>query len=335
MTCSIWMLMLNVHRNCSFSGDVDPAPGTGTAAGVLPLSASTTLKLSFAVEDSSLISYSALILSTVEPDALTDSLTVNSAKAASSTGAQDQSLHRANAQVSSVSVYLAPKKASKYRWEWDLSTTSREDILNLARLGKGSFKAQIFLSPTQESGLQPSLREIGKIHIADQEYLNKKSSRKYPREWEMERYSAREELHWTFREPRKPVGSAKTLVGLLVVLSPWLLLAALVSRQRLHLVSLLILSRRRRRFCLPYRSIFPLRAYRSSAYSPSWKQAQSAIGSDSSMYGRSCRWLRDWALRGCSAGRRRSETAWKRVRKGRARAKKSKRCSSDVDCATC
>lgn len=207
----------------------DGETGTSSATAALELSSTSTLKLSFAVPDSSLVSYAALILSTVNPNALTDSLTVSSNSAAlNSRGSPDQSLHRANAQASSVSIYLAPKKASKYRWEWDLSTASREDILNVARLGEGSFKAQIFLSPTTESGMEPTLKDVGSVHIADQEFLNTKSSRKYPREWEMDRYSAREELRWTFREARKPIGGVKALIGLVLVLSPWALLAALV-----------------------------------------------------------------------------------------------------------
>lgn len=97
------------------------------------------------------------------------------------------------------------------------------------------------------------MQEIGRIHIANEGYLNKKVARKYPREWEMERYSAREELSWTFREPRKLIGSAKAFFGLALVLSPWFLLAALVGSKLMSSNFALTCECRHRRFCHRYR----------------------------------------------------------------------------------
>lgn len=73
--------------------------------------------------------------------------------------------------------------------------------------------------------------ELGTVAILDEEYY-KDVGRKYPREWEMDRYSPREEIAWTFQEPRKPVSGFKALIGLGAVLGPWLILAGLVSRSK-------------------------------------------------------------------------------------------------------
>jgi hypothetical protein len=146
--------------------------------------------------------------------------------------AQGNLFRRANAQAGSVSVPLQPKKGGKYRWEWDLASSSsslsaHEDVLALAQKGDGRVRAQVY---TVSSDGTPELRELGTVYFADEASWNRElgKARKYPREWEMDRYSPRPELHWTFQPPRRQIGPAKAALGLALVLSPWLLLAALV-----------------------------------------------------------------------------------------------------------
>jgi len=138
-----------------------------------------------------------------------------------------------NSQVTSVSIPITPKKGGRYRFEWDLSPPSspyKEDILTIARLANGRLKAQLMVVPSiEESKETTQILELGTIAILDQEYYKDNKEKKYPREWEMERYSPREEIAWTFQEARKPVSVLKALIGVGAVLGPWLLLAGLVS----------------------------------------------------------------------------------------------------------
>lgn len=140
-----------------------------------------------------------------------------------------------NSQVNSVTIPITPKKGGRYRFEWDLSSPSsiyKEDILTIARLANGRLKAQLMVVPSAEASSKESVEilELGTIAILDEEYYRDDvEKKKYPREWEMDRYNAREEIAWTFQEARKPVSAVKALIGLGAVLGPWLLLVGLVS----------------------------------------------------------------------------------------------------------
>ena len=197
-----------------------PSP-VDDSARVLSLSSTSSLKLSFSTSSSSSVGYASLILSTMSPSSLSHSLSVPTDSFGSNL------FRRANAQTSSVSVYLSPKKGGKYRWEWDLTTSSREDIVSLARKGEGRVRAQVMLAPSM-SGEEATLLDIGTVQFTDKNYWKNVKATKWPREWEMERYSIREEQGWTFREPRKETGPAKALFGLIAVLAPWIILLSLV-----------------------------------------------------------------------------------------------------------
>ncbi|CAD6588546.1 MAG: hypothetical protein CYPHOPRED_004431 [Cyphobasidiales sp. Tagirdzhanova-0007] len=198
-----------------------PSPASHSER-VLSLSPASTLKIAFSTSQSSGVAYSSLILLTISPSSLSHSLSTSTNSSASNL------FRRANSQIGSVSVHLSPKKGGKYRWEWDLSTTSREDILALARKGEGRIQAQIILTPSTADE-QAVLLNIGIIHFSDESYWKEGRSRNWPREWEMDRYSIREELGWTFREPRKETGSLAAFTGLVAVLAPWLALLGLSS----------------------------------------------------------------------------------------------------------
>lgn len=138
-----------------------------------------------------------------------------------------------NSQINSVTLPITPKKGGRYRFEWDLSTPSsstfKEGILTVARLGNGRLKAQLMVVPSSESSKDTTqVLELGTIALLDEDYYKDKKEKKYPREWEMERYSPREEIAWTFHEARKPVSAMKALIGLGAVLAPWVLLLGLV-----------------------------------------------------------------------------------------------------------
>lgn len=53
-----------------------------------------------------------------------------------------------------------------------------------------------------------------------------------PKAWEVERYSKMPELQHTFRTAEKLVKSPVAIVGLLFVLSPWVVFVSIVSRLR-------------------------------------------------------------------------------------------------------
>ena len=209
---------------------------------MLTLPSTSTLKLSFAVDTTSGsgrdgLSYASLILRTLSPSSLSAAI----AAPVDPSAAQGNLFRRANAQAGSVSVPLQPKKGGKYRWEWDLASSSsslsaHEDVLALAQKGDGRVRAQVY---TVSSDGTPELRELGTVYFSDETSWNRElgKARRYPREWEMERYSPRPELHWTFQPPRRQVGPTKAALGLALVLSPWLLLAALVGCSPLPLHS--------------------------------------------------------------------------------------------------
>ena len=205
---------------------------------MLTLPSTSTLKLSFAADTTSGgsdgPSYASLIFRTLGPSSLSAAI----AAPVDPSAAQGNLFRRGNAQVGSVSVPLQPKKGGKYRWEWDLASSSsssssssslsaHEDILALAQKGDGRVRAQVY---TVSSDGTPELRELGTVYFANEASWNRElgKARKYPRGWEMDRYSPRPELHWTFQPPRRQIGPAKAALGLALVLSPWLLLAALV-----------------------------------------------------------------------------------------------------------
>lgn len=52
-----------------------------------------------------------------------------------------------------------------------------------------------------------------------------------PKHWEAEKYAPQPEIVWTFRDGEKPVNPVVALVGLAVVLAPWIVLLATVSGQ--------------------------------------------------------------------------------------------------------
>lgn len=51
-----------------------------------------------------------------------------------------------------------------------------------------------------------------------------------PKHWEAEKYAPQPEIVWTFRDGEKPVNPVVALVGLAVVLAPWIVLLATVPR---------------------------------------------------------------------------------------------------------
>lgn len=205
-------------------------PSERAASKVVTLSSSSTLKLSYTITPASSTSYTALILSTHDERALASQLGEPTNSSISN------KWRMSNSQVNSVTIPITPKKGGRYRFEWDLSSPSsssyKEDILTIARLANGRLKAQLMIAPsTEEASKGPSMEmfELGTIAILDEEYYKDEKKKKYPREWEMDRYNAREEIAWTFQPARKPVPAIKALIGLGAVLGPWLLLVGLVS----------------------------------------------------------------------------------------------------------
>lgn len=191
---------------------------------VSPLS---TLRLSYTITPSDEATYSALILSTIDERALATSL------GQPTNTSESNKWRMANSQVSSVTIPLLPKKGGRYRFEWDLSLPSfqyKEDILTIARLSDGRLKARLMaVSAKVRDDPRTLYMDLGTVAILDEEYYKDNKQKKYPREWEMERYTPREELSWTFQEARKPVSMFKALIGVGAVLAPWVLLLGLVS----------------------------------------------------------------------------------------------------------
>lgn len=215
-------------------------PADNAASRLLTLEATAAFKLSFVSPSHESIGYAALILSTVSPRSLSSSLSVSTsdslAAAAHADGGAGELFRRAQAQVGSVSVYLAPKKGGRFRWEWDLATTAREDIVSVARRSEGQLRAQLLLASSTK-GESSTIIDLGTVGLPEQLWKAAPKQKKWPREWEMERYSAREELAWTFRQPQTRTGSVKAIIGLVAVLSPWLLLLTLVSQTKPSFVS--------------------------------------------------------------------------------------------------
>jgi hypothetical protein len=85
---------------------------------------------------------------------------------------------------------------------------------------------------SSKQSVEPLLLDVGHVAFRDDSYYKTPKAVKWPREWEMERYSVRPELGWTFQEPRKPVHSVKALFGLGAVLAPWTVLLGLVGHVR-------------------------------------------------------------------------------------------------------
>lgn len=193
----------------------------------MTLSSLSTLKLSYSITPASSASYSALVLSTHDGRALATQL------GEPTNSSESNKWRMANSQVNSVTIPITPKKGGRYRFEWDLSAPSsalKEDILTVARLGNGRLKAQLMVVPSSEATKDTTqILMLGTIAILDEGYYKDTREKKYPREWEMERYNPREEIAWTFQEARKPVSAMKALIGLGAVLAPWLLLVGLVS----------------------------------------------------------------------------------------------------------
>lgn len=201
---------------------------------VLDLSSESTLKLTYSLPTSlslSSVSLSFVIFSTLSPNVLASSLA-----SPSNTSTDELAMFRhANSQYSSVSIPLSAKKGGKYRWEWDLANPSsnsnrKEEILTLARKTDGRMKAQVLLAASDPS-VKSILLDIGTVYIKDEAYWREESAakKKWPREWEMDRYSVRKELAWTFGEKRSGIGAAKTVIGIALVLAPWAILAIFVS----------------------------------------------------------------------------------------------------------
>lgn len=100
----------------------------------------------------------------------------------------------------------------------------------MARLSEGRLKAHLMVVDTRDKVEPKTLYlDIGTVAILDEEYYIDKKEKKYPREWEMDRYLPREEIAWTFQEARRPVSAFKALLGVGAVLGPWLVLLAFVS----------------------------------------------------------------------------------------------------------
>ena len=177
--------------------------------------------------------YAALILSAPSPRSLSTSLGVSTNESLSvaqhADGGAGELFRRAQAQVSSVSVHLAQKKGGRYRWEWEpAANPAREDIRGLARRTNGNLQARILLGSSVR-GAESTSYDVGMVALDEELWRSPAKPRKWPREWEMDRFSAREELFWTFKQPQKPVGGLKAILGLIVVASPWLVLLSFVS----------------------------------------------------------------------------------------------------------
>lgn len=204
-------------------------PSDKAASKVVTLSSLSTLKLTYTIAPALASSYSALILSSHDERALASQL------GEATNSSISNKWRMGNSQVKSVTIPVTPKKGGRYRYEWDLSSPSaayKEDILTVARLGSGRLKAQLMVVNSNEASNENfHILELGTITILDEDYYkDDKVKQKYPREWEMERYNAREEIAWTFQEARKPVSAVKALIGLGAVLGPWLLLVGLLGQ---------------------------------------------------------------------------------------------------------
>lgn len=217
-----------IHVTRFYYGSAFSFPSENGGSKVVTLSSTSTLKLSFALDKPEEAGFSALILSTIDPRALPSQL-------GQVTNSNEAGLWRlANRQVSSASIPLVAKKGGRYRWEWDLATPSstsyKEDILTIARLSEGRLKAQLLVAAAQKGDADKTLLvDLGTVAILDETYYQVNPNKKWLREWEMERYWSRPEISWTFREATKPVSSFKALIGLVTVLSPWLVLVSLVG----------------------------------------------------------------------------------------------------------
>ncbi|KAK9898502.1 hypothetical protein P389DRAFT_167021 [Cystobasidium minutum MCA 4210] len=203
-------------------------PSIDAHAKVVTLSSLSTLRLSYTITPTDEASYSALILSTVDERALATAL------GQPTNTSESHRWRLANSQVTSVTIPLQPKKGGRYRFEWDLSSPSnayKEDILTIARLSEGRLKARLMaVNAKARDDPRTLYMDLGTVAILDEEYYRDNKMKKYPREWEMERYGAREEISWTFREATRPVSSFKALIGVGAVLAPWFLLLGLTSQ---------------------------------------------------------------------------------------------------------
>jgi hypothetical protein len=205
-------------------------PSEKSESKVITLDSLSTLRVSFSATPVDQVSYSALILSTIDARALATALGQPTNASAPGTW------RLGNNQISSVTIPLSAKKGGRYRWEWDLSLPNaphKEDMLIIARLSDGRLKAQLMVAPLKKDNADENtlLMELGTIALTDEEYwkASYEKTKKYPREWEVERYAARPEIAWTFNEPRKPTSPVLAFVGIAAVLSPWLLLVTLVG----------------------------------------------------------------------------------------------------------